>query len=128
MEMRNVSIAGATGNSPKNVTDDPKSQKFGDTEAAKNPQTGISPITGKEKYENSISESTMLKAIDKANKALEPVYRRFEYSVHERTGEIIVKVIDQAKDEVIREIPNEKFLDLMANLQDLIGLNIDEKR
>ncbi|WP_164472823.1 flagellar protein FlaG [Cohnella candidum] len=82
----------------------------------------------KEKYDLTISDQAMRKAIEKANKAMEGIDRRFEYSVHEKTGETIVKVINKDNNEVIREIPNEKFLDLMAKLQELVGLNIDEKR
>lgn len=76
----------------------------------------------------SVSDQTIRKAIEKANKALEGVHRRFEYSVHEKTGQTIVKVINQDTDELIREIPNEKFLDLVSKLQELVGLIIDEKR
>jgi flagellar protein FlaG len=108
-----------------------------------NQQTGVSQISAivpgdsypsasellhKEKYELSVSDLAFRKAIEKANHALEGIQRRFEYSVHAKTGEVIVKVINQDNNEVLREIPNEKFLDLMANLQELTGLNIDEKR
>lgn len=116
-------------NPPKNMGEDAFAAKSVGGELSTNQKAVMGNYTaGKDKYESTLSESTMLKAIDKANKALEPVYRRFEYSVHDKTGEVIVKVIDQQNDEVINEIPNEKFLDLMAKLQELIGLNIDEKR
>lgn len=115
-------------NAPKSINEDAFAAKPAGGEAQASQKATSNYIAGKDKYDSTISESTMLKAIDKANKALEPVYRRFEYSVHDKTGEVIVKVIDQQSDEVINEIPNEKFLDLMAKLQELIGLNIDEKR
>ncbi|MBW5448470.1 flagellar biosynthesis protein FlaG [Cohnella sp. CFH 77786] len=87
-----------------------------------------SDLLHKEKYDLSLSEQAVRKAIEKANKAMEGIDRRFEYSVHEKTGEVVVKVINKDTNEVVREIPNEKFLDLMAKLQELVGLNIDEKR
>jgi flagellar protein FlaG len=82
----------------------------------------------KDKYDLSVSDQAIRKAIERANKALEGINRHFEYSVHQKTGEVIIKVINQETDEVVREIPNEKFLDMMAKLQELVGLNIDEKR
>ncbi|MNC44911.1 flagellar protein FlaG [compost metagenome] len=127
MEMRNVAFNSVSRNPiSSGTTDEQYSSKLAEQESQLGKQAMIA--MGKEKYELQVSESTLTKAIEKANKALEPVYRRFEYSIHEKTGEVLVKVIDQGNDQVIREIPNEKFLDLMAKLQELIGLNIDEKR
>lgn len=82
----------------------------------------------KEKYELSLSDQAVRKAIEKANKAMEGYERRFEYSVHEKTGDLMVKVVNTETNEVVREIPNEKLLDLMDKLQELAGINIDEKR
>ncbi|MFD2331487.1 flagellar protein FlaG [Cohnella sp. GCM10020058] len=82
----------------------------------------------KEKYELSLSDQAIKKAIEKANKAMEGSDRRFEYSVHEKTGDLLVKVVNTETNEVMREIPNEKLLDLMDKLQELAGINIDEKR
>jgi len=89
-------------------------------------KTGVSPRRGR--YDLPISDQLMMKSIERANRAMLGMDRRFEYSIHEKTGDVLVKVIDTNTDEVVREIPNEKFLDLIANLQELIGLNIDEKR
>ena len=40
----------------------------------------------------------------------------------------MVKVIDAETNEVIREIPPEKILDLVATIWEMMGLIIDEKR
>jgi len=85
-------------------------------------------ITEAEKRELPISEKTVIEAIEKANKVFEGVYRRFELSVHEKTKEIMVKVIDSATDEVIREIPPEKILDLVATIWEMVGIIVDERR
>lgn len=87
-----------------------------------------SELLQKHKYDLTISEEVVLKAIDKANKALAGVGKRFEYGVHKKTGEIMVKVINQETNEVIRELPPEKILDLVAKLQEIVGVIIDEKR
>lgn len=82
----------------------------------------------KEKYERTISEEAIVKLIDRANKTLMGETRRFEYRVHEQTGEIVVKVCNAETNEVIREIPSEKFLELIDKLQEISGMIIDEKR
>lgn len=53
--------------------------------------------------------------------------RRFEFEVHERTGRMMVKLIDKESDEIVKEIPPEKILDLVASIWDLVGILVDER-
>jgi flagellar protein FlaG len=76
---------------------------------------------------SNVGEADILKSVEQANKALEGTNRRFEYSVHEETNTIMVKVIDGETDELIREIPPEKILNLIAKLWELAGIIVDEK-
>lgn len=76
----------------------------------------------------SVAEQAIVKAIEQVNKALDGPEKRFEYSVHKKTGDIIVKIIDKKTNEIIREIPPEKIVDLVAKLQEISGYIIDEKR
>ncbi|MDI3481901.1 MAG: flagellar protein FlaG [Tepidanaerobacteraceae bacterium] len=59
--------------------------------------------------------------------ALEIKNTRFEFSIHEDTKRIIVRIYDMNTDELISEIPPEKFLDLIANIWKQVGLIIDKK-
>lgn len=52
---------------------------------------------------------------------------RFEFSVHEETKRIIVKVYDRNTDKLIAEIPPEKILDLIAGIWKEAGLIVDKK-
>jgi len=50
-----------------------------------------------------------------------------KFSIHEGTGEIIVKLEDTNTGEVIREIPPEKLLDLVAKMQEMArGMDSDQ--
>jgi len=75
-----------------------------------------------------ISEKTIIDAIEKANKALVFSNYALEFSVHEKTKEIMVKVVDTETNEVIREIPSEKILDMLANILEMSGILVDERR
>ncbi len=66
-------------------------------------------------------------AIDQANKSFKPMNRRFEYSIHDALPRVSVKVIDSLSDEVIREIPSEKLLDMVANMLEVAGIMIDDR-
>lgn len=75
-----------------------------------------------------INEKVVSEAVDRLNRAVEGSNRRFQYSVHEKTHEIMIKVVDDATGEVIREIPPKKILDMVANMMEMAGLLVDERR
>ena len=65
--------------------------------------------------------------VDELNEVFHYVNERLQFSVHEGTNRVMVKVVDRDTDEVIREVPPEKFLDLVAKLQELVGIFVDKK-
>lgn len=74
-----------------------------------------------------ISEKVVIEAIEKANKKIDGAKTEFQFSIHEKTHEIMIKVIDKEKGEIIREIPPEKTLDMVAKMWELAGIIVDEK-
>ena len=75
-----------------------------------------------------ISEKDLLETIEKVNRAITGKNTKCEFSVHEETNTIMVKVIDEDEGKVIREIPPEKILDLVAKIWEMVGIIVDEKR
>ena len=49
------------------------------------------------------------------------------FSVHEETDRIRVTVFDKETGEMIREVPHQDVLDLMAKIDEMIGILFDEK-
>lgn len=78
--------------------------------------------------EEKVSDAFLERAIDKANFTFEIQNRSLRFKIHEKTHEVIVKVVDAETEEVIREIPPEKLLDMFANMLELAGLIVDERR
>ncbi|WP_128896377.1 flagellar protein FlaG [Longirhabdus pacifica] len=76
--------------------------------------------------EITISEKQLVQAIEKAIKELSKS-TSLEFSVHEGTQRIMVKVLDQQNGEMIREIPPEKNLDFLQKLWEMAGIFVDEK-
>jgi len=50
-----------------------------------------------------------------------------DFSVHDETGTVKVDVTDKETGEVIREIPPQQVLDLMARIDEMMGILYDEK-
>ena len=74
------------------------------------------------------SEKSVIEAIEKANKDLISQKVNLKFSIHKETKEIVVKVINTETKEVLREIPSEKILDLVAKMWERAGLFVDERR
>jgi len=85
-------------------------------------QAGYDMVQG----EKQISEEKLVKAVEKANKSFKPFDRRFEISIHEKTKTVMVKVFDSTNDQLIREIPNEKLLDMVAHMLEVAGIIVDK--
>lgn len=66
-------------------------------------------------------------ALEKLNKTAPIFDFRFHFKIHEATQRIMVQIIDRETGEVINEIPPEKILDLVARIQELVGILVDEK-
>jgi flagellar protein FlaG len=78
--------------------------------------------------ELSISDRVVIEAIERANRAISGANRRFEFSIHEKTKQIMVKVINSDTNELVREIPPEKILDMVARMWEMAGILVDERR
>ena len=76
----------------------------------------------------SYPEKTIITEIEKANGTLNTNQYEYEFTVHEKTKQIMVKVIDAETKEKVTEFPSEKILDMVAKMCELAGLFIDEKR
>lgn len=51
-----------------------------------------------------------------------------EFGYNEPTNRITIKIKDKETDEVIKEIPSEKALEMLARAWELAGILVDEKR
>lgn len=85
---------------------------------------------GRMEVENAkeVSPEKVKKAVSEINQKIKPTHTSCQFSYHEETNRISIKVINDDTDEVIREIPPEKTLDMIAKTLELEGILVDEKR
>ncbi|MEI2394486.1 flagellar protein FlaG [Paenibacillus phytohabitans] len=74
-----------------------------------------------------VGEEQLIRTIARAVKALEGPTTSLEISIHEKTHALMVKVMNKETGELIREVPPEKTLDLVAKMMEIAGILIDEK-
>ncbi|MDS1029516.1 flagellar protein FlaG [Bacillota bacterium LX-D] len=72
-------------------------------------------------------EKNCFKLFQKNDDKFNVKYTNLKFSIHEKTHEVMVKVVDQKSGEIIREIPPEKLLDALAAMWEFTGILIDKK-
>lgn len=73
------------------------------------------------------SKERLEELLHKLNITLNAMDIQARFSVHEETGDIMVRIINVETGKVIREIPPEKLLEMAAKLKEMVGLAVDEK-
>ena len=72
------------------------------------------------------SNESIKRAVENINKNLKNSEAIF--GIHEKTNRVTIKIVDKETKEVIKELPPEKTLDMIAKAWELAGLLVDEKR
>ncbi len=75
---------------------------------------------------NQPTPEQLKKAIDEINR--KAAHTTAQFGVHEATNRITIKIVDKDTKKVIRELPPEKTLDMIAKAWELAGILVDEKR
>lgn len=71
------------------------------------------------------SQEKMKKAVEDLNKRMP--HTSCQFSVHDATNRIMIKIVDKETKEVVKEVPPEKTLDLIEKAWELAGVLVDEK-
>lgn len=125
--MKVLKIHGVTaGQSPRPVTALPVNDMQRTARQVETPRYKTTVGQEEQQYREPTVEGVQ-EAVEDINKVLHYMNERLEFSVHEATNRVMVRVLDRETDEIIREIPPEQILDLVAKLQDLVGLLVDER-
>lgn len=67
------------------------------------------------------------KVMKSMNEFLKESNTHLKFSLHEELQEYYVAIVDDATNEVIREIPSKKLLDMYAAMTEYVGLLVDRK-
>ena len=74
-----------------------------------------------------ITKEMVKSKVEGINEFLEPTKTAVKFQLHEKLNEYYVQIIDSNTDEVLKEIPNKKFLDIYASMAEFMGIIVDEK-
>ncbi|MCH4827614.1 flagellar protein FlaG [Planococcus halocryophilus] len=89
------------------------------------------PIASEERQyqeaDKAITKEALTDKVDSMNKFLDSTTTNVKFQFHEETNVYYVQVVNTLTEEILREIPNKKFLDMYASMADFAGLMVDEK-
>lgn len=97
-----------------------------------NSKSGQQQDRGAVQTDQEVAPDKIKAAVDDLNKTVKQAnpmhHTQLSFKYHEDTNRISITVTDSDTDEVIREIPPEKTLDMLAKAWEMAGLLVDERR
>lgn len=97
-----------------------------------NSKPGQQQDRGAVQTDQEVAPDKIKAAVDDLNKTVKQAsplhHTQLSFKYHEDTNRISITVTDSDTDEVIREIPPEKTLDMLAKAWEMAGLLVDERR
>ena len=87
---------------------------------------GSNGYASDQRQEQQPSLDQIRKAVDDLNKKM--ANSEAIFGIHEKTNRVTIKIVDKKSKEVIKELPAEKTLDMIAKVWEMAGLMVDEKR
>lgn len=73
------------------------------------------------------SKEFLEQIVEEAKEALKTANTQLSFQIHERTGRPYIQLIESDSQRVIREIPPEKMLDIVAGIWEWAGIIVDRK-
>lgn len=98
-----------------------------DNQAAESRSQGEGGNDGGIKPEKVYSKEEISSEIEHLNKWLESKSSHLKFVLHEKLNKYYVQVVSDSTNEVIKEIPSKKIMDVVANFYEKLGLIVDEK-
>ncbi|HZH60852.1 MAG TPA: flagellar protein FlaG [Metabacillus sp.] len=74
-----------------------------------------------------ITKEKLEEVVQGMNHFLTPTTTSLKFELHDELNKYYVKVVDANTQEVIREIPSKKLLDIYASMTEFLGLAVDKK-
>lgn len=88
-------------------------------------QTITAPMEGEVKKKPDVEDVTQMTEV--MNKFVQAMNANIRFTIHEKSNQLMVQVVDQANNIVLKEFPSHEFLDTVAAIRDYVGIILDKK-
>lgn len=125
-QINKVNVQTSSDTAAKEMTADSKVSTASTVQITNTQKSGTDNVESNLAQQNEKKEASI-----KELKDIQKVINRntiAEFGYNEPTNRITIKIKDKDTDEVIKEIPSEKALEMLAKAWELAGILVDEKR
>ena len=89
---------------------------------------GQGGFAGEQQRQNTeLQNERVKKAVEELNKKMVD-HSEAVFGIHEKTNRVTIKIVDKESKKVIKELPPEKTLDMIAKVWEMAGILVDEKK
>lgn len=81
----------------------------------------------KEGQPKELTEEELLKMNAALNRFMQLMDANIQFTLHEKTNRLIVRVVDSKEGKVLKEFPPKEMLDVMARIREYVGALLDKK-
>lgn len=96
-------------------------------EAMKKPTSQNNTNATQHDNQRLINATEIEAVVDSLNDFIDPLQTNLKFVFHEELNEYYVAVVNPLTNEVVKEIPPKKMLDMYAAMAEFMGILIDEK-
>lgn len=114
---KNESVAGVkvenTSHTDKNIT----------TDSSK----GNNKASDDSRNKKDLNKEQLTKVNEELNHFLSLIDSNIQFSIHEKSKQLMVQVIDTKDKRVLKEFPSHEMLNIMANIREYVGVLLDKR-
>ena len=88
---------------------------------------GNSSNNSNEQQQQQPTNEQLKRAVEQLNKNM-VAHSEAVFGIHEGTNRVTIKIVDKDTKEVLKELPPEKTLDMIAKVWEMAGILVDERR
>ncbi|MCH5342791.1 MAG: flagellar protein FlaG [Acetatifactor sp.] len=88
---------------------------------------GAADSSQQENEKQLMTNEQIKKGVEQLNKRM-AAHSEAIFGIHEETNRVMIKIVDKDTKKVLKELPPEKTLDMIAKVWEIAGILIDEKR
>ncbi len=91
-------------------------------------ENGGGSAGGNAQQQSDAKNEQVKKAVEELNKKMFNQNSEAVFGIHEKTNRVTIKIVDKTSKKVIKELPPEKTLDMIARVWEMAGILVDEKK
>jgi len=84
------------------------------------------PASNEHPVDRVFTRDELKQAVEQLNNTMQAYSTKLHFEIHEKSGEMMVKVLNSEDGSVVREIPPERTLDMVAYFKEMLGIIIDK--